>query len=272
VALANGQAVIIQALRKLGQVRAGYTPPPELLADGLNEWITLFDEWATDRTMGFSIPTYVYPVLGPGSQSSGNGYLLGPTATTALATPTTNAGGANDWNGPRPPIIVRANLKFTSGTGQPVYIHLRPISAEEWAGLSIRVITAINVTNVFYWDPQFPNGVFNVFPPLSGNAIELFCSQALAAPATLATAYSAPPGYLDAVIKSLAERLWSMIPSSVCPNKRSPEWLAGSAYEACQKIQMLNRPIPMLASDFPRAGGGPGGFYDSNVTNTGLPI
>lgn len=258
--LATGQAVIIQALRKLGQIRAGYVPPPELLADGLNEWITLFDEWATDRTMGFSIPTYVYPVTGPGSQSNGNGYLVGPTAV-----------GAHDWTGPRPTIIVRANLKFTSGTGQPVYIHLRPISAEEWASLSIRVIPAINVTNVYYYDPQFPNGVFNVFPPLSGNAIELFCSEALAAPATLGDAYTAPPGYLDAVVKSLAERLWPMIPNSVAVNKVSLEYLAGSAYEACQKIQMLNRPIPMLRSDMV-VGAGPDGFYDSNVTNTGLPI
>lgn len=271
MALATAQAIIIQALRKLGQIRAGYVPPPELLADGLNEWITLFDEWATDRTMGFSIPDYLYPVLGPGSQSSGNGYLVGPTATTAPATATTLAGGANDWLGPRPAIITRANLKFTSGTAQPVYIHLRPISAEEWASLSIRVIPAINVTNVYYYDPQFPNGVFNVFPPLSGNAIELFCAQALAAPATLGAAYTAPPGYLDAVVKSLAERLWPMIPNTVAVNKVSQQWLAGSAYEACQKVQMVNRNIPMLRSDMV-VGAGPDGYYDSNVTNTGLPI
>lgn len=270
MALATGQAIIIQALRKLGQIRAGYVPPAELLADGLNEWITLFDEWATDRTMGFSIPDYLYPVLGPGSQSSGNGYLVGPTATTAPATATTNAGGANDWLGPRPAIITRANLKFTSGTGDPVYIQLRPISAEQWASLSIRQITAIDVTNVYYYDPQFPNGVFNVFPPLSGNSIELFCAQALAAPATLGAAYTAPPGYLDAVVKSLAARLWPMIPNTVAINRVSQEYLNGAAYEACQKIQTLNRPIPMLRSDMV-VGAGPDGFYDSNVTNTGLP-
>lgn len=131
--------------------RPGYTPSPELLADGLTEWGMLFDSWSAERTMGFSIPQYVYPVTGPGSQSGGNGYQLGPTAA--------------DWVGPRPESIVRANLEMTSMGAQPVYLPIRMLSAEDWASLSIRQIPGINVTNLAYWEPQFPNGVFNVFPP-----------------------------------------------------------------------------------------------------------
>jgi hypothetical protein len=257
MALTTAQNYIYQALRKCGQLRPGYTASPELLADALSEWQMLFDSWAAERTMGFSIPTYVYPVTGPGSQSGGNGYQLGPTAA--------------DWVGPRPESIVRANLKMTSVGPQPVYLPIRMLSAEDWASLAIRQIPGINVTNLAYWDPQFPNGVFNVFPPLTGNAIELFCWQGFAAPATLATAYSAPAGYMDAVILSLADRLLPMCTKDVVIRPVNPIKLAGMAHAAREKVRLVNRPIPTLKSDF-RGGSKPSGYYDPNVSWTGEPM
>lgn len=319
--LITAQDYILKALRKCGQIRPGAVSNSDLLADGLDEWGSLFDGWAGERSMGFSTPQYTYAVTGPGSQQSGNGYLIGPVYTftgtvtldsavitgvadTSQVTPGEAISGSGiparatvvsvtsntitisalglatyvgttiaatpDFVGPRPPAIVRANLKFTSGTAQPVYIHLTPISAEEWASLAIRQIPAIDVTNIFYYDPQYPNGVFNVFPPLSGNSIELFTTQFLGVPLTLAMPYSAPPAYRDAVIDSLAERLWPMCTNQVAVNRVSLQWLAGTAYESRQKVRTLYRQIPRLASDF-RGGGYGEGFYDSFVTDTGLP-
>lgn len=256
MAIVTAQQHIVQALRKCGQIRPGYLSQPELLADGLNEWGTLFDEWAAERSMGFSIPSAVYAVTGPGHKSDGNGYEIGPTAA--------------DWVGARPDSIVRANLKFTNAGPQPVYIHLLPISVEEWAALSIRQIPAIDVTNVFYYDPQFPNGIFNVFPPLSGNSIELFYWQALAVPGSLGASYTAPPGYQNAVIWSLAERLWPMCTHQIAINKVSLMWIAGQAHHAREKVRRVNRPIPRLASDM-RSGARPDGFYDQDVRWTGEP-
>ncbi len=254
--------IIYRALRKCGQLRPAASANDDLYQDGLNEWAMLVDSWAAERTMGFSIPDYQYAVKGPGSQSGGNGYLIGPTAQ--------QAGNANDFTGPRPESIVRANCVMTSVGPQPVYISMRPISAEEWASLSIRQIPAINVTSLFYYNPQFPNGVLNVFPPLTGNSIELFCWQALAAPVFPTDLYSAPPGYLDAVIWSLAERLWPMCTSQMAVNRVSHAYICGKAYEACQKVRMVNRPIPTMVNDF-RAGHKPAGYYDSFVSYTGLP-
>lgn len=244
------------ALRKCGQLRPGYTASPELLADGLSEWGMVFDSWAAERTMGFSIPQYVYTVTGPGSKSGGNGYDVGPTAT--------------NWVGPRPESIVRANLVMTNVGPQPVYIPLRPISAEEWASLAIRQIPAINVTSVFYYDPQFPNGVFNVFPPLNGNSIELFTWPSFAVPASLDAAYSAPSGYMDAVIYSLAERLWPMCTKDALLHRVTELSLAAKAHAAREKVRLVNRPIPTLKSDF-GAGKKPAGYYDSFVSQTGIP-
>lgn len=261
MSLLIAQDYIYSALRKCGQLRPGYKAGPELLGDGLDEWRMLFDSWQAERTMGFSIPQYTYAVGGPGSQSGGNGYLVGPTAHAA--------GNANDFQGPRPEAIVRANLKMTSVGPQPVYIPIRMISVEEWASLAIRQIPGINVTSLAYYDPQFPNGVFNVFPPLTGNSIELFTWPSFAVPANLAATYSAPPGYMDAVIDSLAERLWPMCTLDVLVHKVSHQWLAGKAHAAREKVRLVNRPIPTLQNDF--GGGKPAGYYDSNVARIGEP-
>jgi hypothetical protein len=258
MSLSVAQDYINLAFRRCGQMRPGYTVSAELYADGMNEWQALFDSWSAERSMGFSVPQYTYPVTGPGSQSSGNGYQIGPSAA--------------DWVGPRPEAIIRANLKFTSAGAYPVYMPIKMLSAVEWANLSIRQMPGVNVTSMAYYDPQFPNGVFNVFPPLTGNSIELFTWPGFTVPATPATAYSAPPGYIDAVVWSLAERLWPLCTKAFMPNKLSYSIIAGKAKAACEKVRNVNRPIPILKNDF--RGGSRGhieGYYDSFVSYTGLP-
>lgn len=255
MAFTTAQDVVYQALRKLGHLRPGYNASPELLADALQEWTLLDDELNTQRNAQFTNPDYVYPVTGPGSASGGNGYTIGPSGA--------------DWTGPRPTSIIRANLVQTNG-GQKVYIPLSPINQEQWANLAIRQIPAVNITALFWYDPQYPNGVFNVFPPLNGNSIELFQWGTLAAPATLASAYAAPPGYLNVVVCGLAKRLYYMVPKQLMPEKKPYMQVAGEAKLAVDKINMLNRTIPLLSSDAP--GGAPrDGFYDSFVTYTGEP-
>ena len=319
--LITAQDYIVQALLKCGQIKPGYISNAELLGAGLTEWEMLFDSWAAERTMGFSIPTYQFTVNDTGSQTNGNGYLIGPvytfsgTLTSGLPTITVTAldtthfsvgeaisgtgipadstivswsgttltisanataSGVNtltatpDFVAPRPDSIVRANCVMTNVGTQPVYIHMRPISAEEWASLAIQQIPAINVTTLFYYDPQFPNGVFNVFPPLLGNDIQLYTWGPLTAPTSLTQPYFAPPGYRDAVIWSLAERMWPYCTRQVALNRVPHTYINGKSYEACQKVRMVNRPVPALASDF-RGGGKPDGYYDSFVSYTGEP-
>ena len=131
--------------------------------------------------MNYSLQMYKYNITGPGSQTNGNGYQIGPTAI--------------DWVGPRPDSIVWANLVMLNVPSQPVYLPLRSISLEEWASLPIQQIPPISVTSLFYYDPQFPNGVFNVFPPLSaGNQIQLYTFGVLPSPSSLSDIYGGPPG------------------------------------------------------------------------------
>lgn len=318
------QDYIGQALRKCGQLRPAALANTDLYADGLTEWGSLFDSWAAERAMGFSIPQLEFNIQKPGSQQNGNGYLIGPVYSTtgtltnanpvitgivdpgqfmvgeaisgtgipALAIVISNnpaagtvtmslnatAGGLQTITATpdmvtaqRPDSIVRMNCVMLNQGPNPVYIQMRPISAEEWASLSIRQIPGINVTSLFYYDPQWPNGVINVFPPLIGNGIEVFTWQHLGVPATLASRYNAPPGYQDAVVWSLAERMWPMCTNQMAVNRVSHQYICGKAYEACQKVRMVNRPIPTMVSDFRGGGKKPSGYYDSFVSNTGLP-
>ncbi len=322
--LITAKDYISQAFRKIGQLRPAALANDDLYADGLTEWGSLFDSWAAERTMGFSIPQLEFNVAAPGSQQGGNGYLIGPVYSTtgtltigskiitgivdpgqfmmgeaisgqgipALSTVASNDPAAGtvtistnatanglqtitatpDMVTPiRPDSIVRMNCVMLNQGPNRVYIQMVPISAEGWANLSIRQIPGINVTSLFYYDPQWPNGVINVFPPLIGNGIEVFTWQHLGVPAALTSRYNAPPGYQDAVVWSLAERLWPMCTSQMAVNRVSHAFICGNAYEACQKVRLVNRPIPTMVNDFRGGGKKPGAYYDSFVSQTGLP-
>jgi hypothetical protein len=255
----QAQSYIYLALRRAGHLRPGYQPSQELLNDSLLEWQILFDELNAERTMNYSIPTQQFVVTGPGSQTGGNGYQLGPTAL--------------DWVGFRPESIVRANCVMTNQGPQPVYIQMQPLSAEQWASLAIQQIPGINVTTFYYWDPQYPNGVFNVFPPLIGNSIQIYSWGVLQAPSSLSDIYSGPPGYAEMVVCCLAERLHPIISKELNIHPVSLQMLRGKAHAAREKIRHVNRPTPKLGTDFAgrRNGGATDGFYDSFVTDAGIP-
>src|ERR1035437_9292833 len=248
---------IYMALRKCGQMRPGYPPSPELLADALSEWYTWFDELGAERNSHYSNPVYQYSVAGPGSQTGGNGYTIGPSGA--------------DWIGPRPESIIRANLVFTTIGPQPVYIPLKPLNQTQWASLAIQQIPATSVTSVFWYDPQYPNGVFNVFPPLNGNAIQIYQWGVLVPPVALTTNYLAPPGYGAMVIKGLAARLYHMVTKEAVIHLKPFAIVAAEAETALNKVRRVNRPTPQLANDFHSRRGIGDGFYDSNVTNSGTP-
>lgn len=263
----TAQDVIYMALRRVGHLRPGYTPSPELFIDALNEWAAFFDELGAERHTQYSNPVFQHNVTGPGSQTNGNGYQIGPTAA--------------DWVQPRPTSIIRANLVLLNTGPQLVYLPLQPITQEEWANLAIQQIPPISVTSLFWYDPQFPNGVFNVFPPLSGNAIQIYQWGVLQPPvafanagnvaAALATSYAMPPGYEEMTISGIAERMYNLVSHDLMIHKVPYVVVAAKAARSLAKIKNLNRALPRLISDAPHRQGGDAPFYDQNVTWTGEP-
>jgi hypothetical protein len=302
----TAQDRIYTALRKCGQLRPGYMSNPELLSDALAEYNALYDSWNTERTMGYTIPDYIYSastntslngiygqnvqwsigpsftVLGDTTTSSttvaiantnglyigqyitgtgipANSYITALTVNTSItlsAAATASGTGVTltippSFAGPRPEVILRMNLYMTSTSPtQPTRIPLTPISVEQFANISVLQITPVNVTTVFYYDPQFPQGVINVWPPLNGNSLEIFTWGFLTPPISLSTVVMEPPGYQDAITYALAARLWPMVTHNIAANKETHQWLLGQAKLARERVQFINAPRNTIRNDF----------------------
>lgn len=247
MALITAQDYILNALRKCGQMRPGYVCGPELLQDGLDEWKLMFDGFNAERTLNYTMPDYVFPITGPGHGTTGNGQTFGGTGYTI------GPSGA-DFTAPRPvspSAIARMNLYMTSASPtEPTRIPITVISMEEWMNIPVIQIPAINVAITAAYDPQFPNGVIWVWPPLNGNSLELFMWGQLTPPATLGASYSAPPGYGDLVVYRLAQRLYGLCTNDVLVHKFPFQWLCGQAEIAAAKVRRINAPKPRLRNDF----------------------
>ena len=245
MALVTASDFAYQAIRRCGHLRPGYMPSPELLSDCMDAWTIKFDAWNAERTLNYTIPDYVFAVTGSGHGTTGNGQTFGG-AGYQIGT------GAPDFNVPRPTEISKINLYLTStNPAQPSRIPMRKLhSIEEWGSITVPNLTPINVATCYFYDKQFPYGVIWVWPPLNGNSLEIFGWGTLIPPASLAADYSAPPGYADAIIWTLAEAVWPLCTLDIMPHKHSFQQISGFALAARQKIKALNAPKPLLQNDF----------------------
>ncbi len=261
----SAQDIIYRALRRCGQMRPGYINAPELLNDCFLELLDMYDGWNAERTMQYTDPDYVFPVTGPGHGTTGNnqsfggtGYDIGPTAT--------------DFVCPRPVEIVRMNLYMTSvAPTQPTRIPLSRISMEEWMSIAVIQLPAINVTTVYTYDPQYPNGVIWIWPPLNGNSLEIFTWGQLVPPASLGATVGVPPGYMDALTWTLAQRCWPYCTKDIMPHRLSLQYIAGQGARARDRIKYVNAETPRVINDFRGGGGSGSGACDWDLLLTGRP-
>jgi hypothetical protein len=265
MSLATAQDFIYHAFRTCGQMRSGYTLPPELLTDGLDQWQSLFDGYNARRTMQYTEPDFVFPVTGPGHGTTGNGQTFGGTGYQIGPT-------ALDFVAPRPAAIARANLYLTSASpATPTRIPLTPVSMQEWMNIPVLNLNPVNVPTTFAYDPQYPNGVIWIWPPQRGNSLELFTWGQLAPPVNLSDPFSAPPGYSDLIMYQLAMRLWPYCTKDIMPARRKFEWVAGMAERTRQTVAALNAPSPRLRNDFGGGSRGTSGVSSWTQILTGVP-
>lgn len=217
-----------------------------------------------------------HPLAGVGIPAGAFVKSIAPNVSVTMSANATGVGPQTitvnpSFNGPRPEAIVRMNLYMTSvSPSQPTRIPLSPISAEEFSNISVLQLTPINVTTVFYYDPQFPQGVINVWPPLNGNSLEFFTWGFLTPPASLTQNYSAPPGYAEVIICELAKIMWGLATNDVFVNKVSLQELKASAAIAKKAVRDVNAPMPRMRNDFQS---GPTGAPQSSweLLLTGIP-
>jgi len=107
----------------------------------------------------------------------------------------------------RPNRIVKANIVVTGYTPE-LHSPLRIVeTAEEWANVTTPLLSAA-VPSDLYCDYDWPNATLYLYPyPDEAYDLELFTWEPLTAFTTLTHAVNFPPGYYDALMYSLAERL-----------------------------------------------------------------
>jgi hypothetical protein len=150
---------------------------------GLNVFNAMLDSWN-----GESLTAYAWQTLAFAMVANTSVYTIGPTGV---------------WVAQRPTQIYDAFITDANQLNYPLAI----LPQDKWNNIGMLTITSQIPTAIFY-DPQYPNGIINIFPiPLLNYTITLDCELQIANFVSLTTAFSMPPGYLRAYTSNLSLEL-----------------------------------------------------------------
>lgn len=223
--------LITSALWEGGILQAGEIPNAEDTGWGLEKLQRLFDQWNARREIIFSRRFDLYNL------------------TPNHAPHTIGPGG--DFNvSLRPVRIVSASFVLNSGA-QPVDLPIAIEDADWWASNRLKGMTG-SVVNALYYDPATPLGNLNFWPISTlGNPVRLESWNSLPQAVDLVTPIGFATGYWDAVILTLALRLWPSYNRGI----PLPPALVDQQKEAMKVILANNDRPPRIST---RVGGVPG--------------
>lgn len=163
-----------------------------------------------------------------------------------------------DFDSPRPTRIIRANLLLTSSS-PAARIPLVIYDDRQWSDETIPALGSAIPTSL-YNDGGDPVSRLYIwpYPTTTQNQVELFTWNQISRFATLADTFQMPPGYEDAFMLSLSERLIEGI-------KEIPATLQRSAAMARANVKSLNSQSPKISttdSGMPGRGSGQGNFWN----------
>ena len=235
--MATAQTIISAALLRINALqRPGETPQTEMSDYGLQRLNVIIDQWAATRDYLYEIASHRYALVSGQQQ-----YTLGPSGA--------------DWTGQRPSGpppgngIKNANYIWAGQDPvirQPIYI----MNDDEWAALRV----PNNQTDIIvslYNQNTYPNAtIFLYGEPQQANEIELFTYVSVAQFATLATTFSGPPGYQEAMEAVLAEALYPAFQGLASVQNVDYGIVAEQARKGVATIQRLNRRTFYQANDY----------------------
>lgn len=180
----TGLDLVTDALTELGVLGAAESPTPEDAAFVLRRLNQLLDSWNAERDAVYADVFGSYtltPSLSP--------HTIGPTGTFVTAQ--------------RPVSIEGANLMISATVRNPIDVTR---DAAWWFARSVPSL-ATSVPTDLYYNPTWPNGALYFWPvPTTTGPVELWTRQVLAA-LTLATVFTMPPAYQEALTLTLAEKI-----------------------------------------------------------------
>ena len=195
--------LIYMALRAAGVVkRAASGPSQSEYSDGLKLLNRLIDQWAARRVFAYNVDFSAY-TLTPNHQP----HLVGP----GLVSP--------DFDATRPVRIEAAALVLNTSTPN-VDIPLNLRDDDWWASQRVKGLST-NVPTDLYYSPSHPNGSLYLWPvPSFAYGLRLEAWKVLTQCQDIATQIILPPGYEDALVWTLAERLCPVFGHPVTPEVR----------------------------------------------------
>jgi hypothetical protein len=193
---------------------------------GLAKLNRMLDSWNVDGR-------YVYAVVFNNYVLTANlqPHTIGPTGVLVVPQ--------------RPVKVLDANIILNPGGAtavrSPVSVHNGKQGAEWWAAKRAFAVTGTIVTDLYY-EEDWQNGSLFLWPvPQNAQTLELETWTVLAQ-LQLTSSFCMPPGYMDAVVYSLAEAL--------CPSfgKEVTLTLEKLKVDAVRRIQGLNTAAPLIAT------------------------
>lgn len=183
-------ALITRALRLIQVCSAGNPPTADEAQDGLTSLNALINSWAAMRLSIYFTSRSVYPL-----QIGVQDYTIGP-------------GG--DFDTARPMFIAGAGIVSFNNPLQPLELTFSHVlDTQEWASIPTKAVYSALPTAMYY-DYAFPLGGLH-FWPIPNNlpvSVALYLPTAITGFDDFTTDVVLPPGYEDALLYSLAMRLY----------------------------------------------------------------
>jgi hypothetical protein len=214
--------VVKGALLELGVQDPGETTSAADQAGAIDVLNRMLDGWNADRQTVYATAKSNFtltPDLNP--------HTIGPTGGTF--TTATN----------RPVSIDGANLVLTGGERLPIAIR-----DTAWYMSTRLPALGSNIPTDLYYEPNFSSGLGNLFfwpVPDTAYTVDLWMRVVLSQ-VTSASSVDLPPGYLDAITLTLAEKLAPSYRSAVTPD------LARLAWQARERVFSTHHETPRIAT------------------------
>jgi len=234
----TGNEIIQAALEELGILAAGEGTAPADQALGQRRLNALLDQWKTRRLL-------IYQVVRS-------------EVAFAASTPSYTLGSGGDWNIARPIFIQGAAFVDDNGAESPIDV----LDDRDWAALSQKDSTADRPTALWCDRTIDANSRATVYVwpvPTASGTLALYLPTAISEITTFTSALVLPPGYRNALIYTLAERLAPAF------NREISDDLRKLAREARADLERINSQPPRISTDpYCRDGG----FFDFDVRST----
>jgi len=230
--MATALDIITDAFRELAVVDPIDPVPGEMAAFGLNKLNRLLNRWNARRTAVYADVTTLYTLT-----PSLNPHTIGPTGAT--------------WTVTQRPVDIDHLAVVQSG----IYSTLDKRDDVWWREISQPGMTG-PVPSDWKYEPTYPNGSLYLWPIPSAALQVALTSRMVLSALTLASTFTMPPAYQDAVTLSLAESLAPAMGAQIAPELRE------SARQARVDAFANNDSTPKLMTVDVGMGGR--GYFDFN--------